>query len=177
MQARHWYVRLVSLFVAAMCILLVPALASADDPPTLLTPGVSLSRLSMTDQRDNPHTIDESVHLILFSADMGANDLVKEALEAQGKEQLLAAQAVYVAEISRMPRVITSLFAMPAMRRREYDMLLDRDGTLTRAWPRQEKEVTLIELDRLRITKIDFVTTPAALRERLAARGDASPKP
>lgn len=153
--------------LAVLTCFVTPLVARAEAPPPLQE-GNTLAAFSITDQRDAKHDVDASIRVILFSSDMDANSLMKEVLEKEGKEKLAQAGAVYVADISRMPGVITSLFALPSMRKRDYPMLLDREGTLTATWPRRDEQVTLITLDQLRVVKIEYLASADAIRERLA---------
>jgi hypothetical protein len=151
--------------IAALSLLLLSQATLAADSPAPLQVGQRLASFSIEDQHGNKQAIDETTQAILFSADMDANDLVKQALS--GERVNLRPGAVYVADISGMPGIITSLFALPAMRKRPYPMLLDRDGELTRNWPRQKGQVALIELEGLTVKGIAFLATAGAIRDRL----------
>jgi hypothetical protein len=89
-------------------------------------------------------------------------------LAQDGGKLLTDAGAVYVADISRMPAMIAKMFAVPAMRRRGYPVLLDRDGSLTRDWPRVAGQLTMIGLDRLTVRSVKQVASVSDLRAQLA---------
>ena len=73
-----------------------------------------------------------------------------------------------MADISRMPSLVAKLFALPAMRKRPYRMLLDRDGTATADFPARAGEVTLLRLHDGTIERVDYAASAAALRAALA---------
>lgn len=150
----------------AWCLLL-PASMAADAP---LQVGTTLSAFSMQDQHDAKHSVDESVRMIVFAADMDAGDISKEALAQDGAKVLTDAGALYIADISKMPAMIAKMFAVPAMRRRGYPVLLDRDGSLTRGWPRVAGQLSVIALDRLTVRSVAQVTSVADLRTQLAVK-------
>jgi hypothetical protein len=136
--------------------------------------GMALPPLTLTDQHDVAATIGPATRVVLFTRDMDAGDVAKEALADQAA-LLGTAGAVYVADISRMPSLIVRLFALPAMRDRPYRMLLDRDGRATADFPSREGEVTVLRLDDGRITGVEYVATAAALRAALAAAATPAP--
>lgn len=154
------------LTLGVLCALAVgPSVAD-----TALPPGTTLSAVTFEDQHGAKHTIDESVRLIVFAVDMDAGGIAKEALAQDGAKLLAGAGAIYVADISKMPAMIAKMFAVPAMRRRGYPVLLDRDGSLTREWPRVEGQLTMIGLDRLTVSSVSQVTSVADLRQQLEAK-------
>jgi len=143
-----------------------------------LAPGAALPPLTLADQHDTPGGIDGDTRLVLFTAGMDASDHVKEALAGDGAALLESAGAVWIANISRMPRIITKLFAMPSLRKRPYRMLLDRDGTATADFPANSGQVTLLHLDHLKIERIEYADSAAqvatALRQAAAAGAAAA---
>lgn len=152
--------------IAMRSTLLLVALGAAARAVTL-APGLALPPLTLTDQHDVPATIGADTRVILFTRDMDAGDVAKEAL-AEHAALLGAAAAVYVADISRMPSLVAKLFALPAMRRRPYRMLLDRDGTATADFPSRAGEVTVMRLSDGRIDRVEYVASADALRAALA---------
>jgi hypothetical protein len=139
-----------------------------------LAPGMTLPPLTLTDQHDVAVTVGPETRVIVFTRDMDAGDIVKDAL-AEHAELLGAAQAVYVSDISRMPSLIAKLFALPAMRKRPYRMLLDRDGKATADFPSSEGQVTVMRLTDLRVESVERVGSAAALRAALAAVATPAP--
>lgn len=133
--------------------------------------GDRIEPFELADAHGEPGRVDESVRLLLFAADMDAGDLVNEALEADPSLHDLAARgAVFVSDIHRMPGIVTRLFALPSMRRRPYRMLLDREeaGPTVRI-PRENGQVTLLELDALVIRSISYLDSADAVAQALRA--------
>ncbi|MEZ4290979.1 MAG: pirin family protein [Myxococcota bacterium] len=97
--------------------------------------GEVLSPIALEDQHGVLHQIDDSTRVVLFSRDMDGGRLLKAALAEVPASALTERGAVYVSDISGMPRPVATLFALPGMRRRPYPMLLDRDGEATRVLP------------------------------------------
>ena len=129
-------------------LLLLAAPAGAEP----LAVGDRLEPFSLEDQHGAEHRIDASVSVILLSRDMKGGDVLERALEGTTAEMLSERKAVYVADISGMPRLVARLFALPSMRKRPYPMLLDRDGSRTRHLPSVEARATLIFSVELEVT-------------------------
>jgi len=155
-------------FLALLVLVIVPyvGIAMAES----VRPGLPLPQLALTDQHDAKMTADANVRYVLFTRDMAAGDLVKEVLAEGGGERLAAARAIYVSDISRMPRLVTRLFALPSMRKRGYRIYLDRDGSATATFPSEEGKVTAIDTTEGTIVRIKMLGTADELRALLDAR-------
>ena len=129
--------------------------------------GDTIEPFTLEDQHGESGTFDASAKVILFSRDMKGGDFLKEGLAGVARGYLDGMNAVYVADISGMPRLIARIFAVPAMRKRPYSMLLDRDGEATARLPDLEGQATLIFLDRLRVQRIVHVSEAPAVRREL----------
>ena len=150
--------------------LLMLFVSSAHAEP--LAPGMRLPDFRLADQHDVEDSIGAEVRAVLFTRDMDAGNIVKEALAEKGEETLAAADAVNVSDISGMPRVIAKLFAVPSMRKRPYRMLLDRDGKATADFPSEKGKVTLIRLEAGQIKGVEYVESANQLRAKLAPAVD-----
>jgi hypothetical protein len=164
-----------------LALLLAPALAAparaepapADAPgdaQAALSAGDVLPALALADQHGRPQRLDEGVRLVLFTRDMDAGRLVQRALSDADAVRLSQSGAVYVSDVSRMPRLVRRIVAKPRMRQRPYPMLLDEEGEATAALPSREGRVTLLFLERLRVSEIRFAETPEEVAAALAGR-------
>ena len=138
--------------------------------------GDILEPFTLEDQHGEERTVDASVEVILFSRDMKGGDFLKKGLEDVEPGYLESRNAVYVSDISAMPRLIARMFAIPSMRKRPYPMLLDRDGTATVRLPDEKDRATLIFLRELRVERIVHVTEASAVRAELE-KAPASEEP
>ncbi len=153
--------------VLVFAIALVTATIARGDAAEPLVVGDTLEPFALEDQHGELRAVDASVAVILFSRDMKGGDLLKKGLEQVEPGYLDSKGALYVSDISGMPRLIARMFAIPSMRKRPYSMLLDRDGTATVRLPDEEGRATLIFLERLEIVRIVHVTEAAAVLEQL----------
>lgn len=122
-----------------LCLLSSVALA--------MEPGERLAPWTLLDQFDAPYTLNDETHILLVARDMDGAKLVNAALEGQPKGYLEQRQAVFLADISRMPGVIATLFAVPKMRDYNYRILLDRDARIAPRYPASEGEVLWLQLE------------------------------
>jgi len=155
---------------AAVALLLLVGSVAADP----LAESDRLEPFSLEDQFGETHEVNESLSALICASDMDGGDLIEAALKESGAELLANANAVYVANISRMPKIITKLFAMRSFKKRGYPMLLDREGELTKSLPGQEGKATIISLDRLRIAGVRHFEDGESLRAALAALGEGA---
>ncbi len=158
---------------ASILILLAFWLVAPEARAAGLSVGDRIEPFSLEDQFGESRGVDDSVRLLLFSRDMKGGSLLKDAIEPEHAERIRRGEWAYVADISGMPGLIARIFAIPRMRRRPYPMLLDRTGSVTASLPDRDEEATLIHLDHLRITRIEHLSSPEAVRAALdqALRG------
>ena len=125
--------------------------------------GSVLPRIELPDQHGEARVIDDSVRAVVFSRDMKAGDVVKAAVARAGPDLFDRNGAVYVVDVKGMPSLIRALFAMPAMRRRPYKLLVDDEGTKTADFPGGATYPTVLVLDKLHVTGLTYPTTAEEL--------------
>ncbi len=145
--------------------------------------GMHMPVFTLADQHDVEGSITPATRCVLFNRDMASAKVLQEALADNPTVLLDTAGAVIVSDISGMPRIITALFAVPAMRKRPYRMLLDREGKVTADFPFEKGKVTVVYVKDLTVEKVEFVESPEALRAALTpaaappTQADASATP
>jgi hypothetical protein len=144
-------------------LLSVSTLAWASPPQ----PGQALPELALKDQHDQAWRVDDNTQLVLFAAGRKASTLVQTVLAGQPAGFLASRQAVYLADMSRMPGFITRTFALPALREMPFRVGVVLDETLLRDWPRPEAAVVLIGLQNGRVSSVSQISTEAPLRAAL----------
>jgi hypothetical protein len=132
-----------------------------------LAPGMALPALTLADQHDQTVSLGPEIRIVIFGRDMDAAEIVEKALADGGATLLAEADAVFVSDISGMPGMIRKFMALPAMRRRPYRMVLDRDGDATVEFPVEKGKVTLLRLNALQIEAVEYVDSAPSLRAAL----------
>ncbi len=74
---------------------------------------------------------------------------------------------IFISDISKMPGLISKYMAIPSMRKRNYSILLDRDGSNTEKFPYQDYAATQIEIESLRITNIAHLSSSEEIKQAL----------
>lgn len=111
-----------------------------------LEQGERLAPWTLLDQYEKPYSLDNQLGLLLVARDMDGAKLVKAALDGKPKDFLEQRHAVFVADISRMPSVISKLFAVPAMQDYNYRVLLDRESRVAPRYEASEGQVLVLTL-------------------------------
>lgn len=149
-----------------LCLLSTAALA--------LEPGERLAPWTLLDQFDAPYTLNDETQILLVARDMDGAKLVDTALEGKPKGYLEQRQAVFLADVSRMPRIIATLFALPKMRDYNYRILLDRDARIAPRYPAGEGEVLWLQLKDGQLVQQQTFTSAEPLRQTLEQQGGAN---
>jgi len=142
------------MMVSGLLLCAAQAMADPAEGVEAYVVGDRMEPFSLEDQHGAEHRVDGSVRIIVFSRDMEGGDLIRQALAETQPDLLDRQHAVYVADISGMPRLIAKMFALPKMRKRPYPMLLDRDGVVTARLPDVDERATLLFCKDLRIIRV-----------------------
>jgi hypothetical protein len=155
-------------FITAIAILALITTGAA-----ALGAGDPLPRLVLADQQERPHRLGPDTRAVVFSADRPGSKVAEAALAGWNGARMQRSGLYYVADISGMPRMITRMLALPAMRDLPYPVLLAQDPAETAALPRRTNHATLLRVQHGRIEAVDHFDDSAALSaalEALAAR-------
>ncbi len=150
-------------YLAAAAVVATTAL-----PAAALEMGQALPYLTLEDQHGGSHSLTGGVQTLLFTRDKGGSDVATAALDGVTQAQLEAKQVVYVADISIMPSIITSMFALPKMRKQPWLTLMDDKGSATANFPHQTNEVTLVRFVDGNVSEIRYFADGAELKTALA---------
>jgi len=150
-------------------VLLAPSSARSE------TAAVSLAELRLPDQHGNVQALPPETKTVLFAADMAAKKIIQALLDAHDADYLPHHQAVFIADIHGMPRIITRLFALPRMRKYGYEILLIEDADVGGRFPRRDGAVTVLGLQDLRPITVNYVRDVEALARALEVGLASSP--
>lgn len=153
----------------SLALLLALAGAASVAPASPLANGATLHPFTLDDQHGKPGQVDEHTRVLMFSRDMTANKLAKAAFGAKPAQYLPEAHAMYLIDVSGMPKFVTNTFAIPKMQKYAYRIFLDREATKTTDLPSQKKLVTVVHLDHLKVTSIEYAASADALARAVEA--------
>ncbi|WP_375725076.1 hypothetical protein LXN10_06590 [Arcobacter sp. KX21116] len=117
----------------------------------------NIGTFSLPNQFDEKQTIDSSITTILVSFEKGTGKDVNQFLASKDKDFLKNHHAVFIANISGMPSIITRMFALPKMRDYKHSVLLIYDDEDKRFVSKDEK-TTVYKLENGVIKSISFIT-------------------
>jgi hypothetical protein len=158
-------------YAIALLLSLAPLLTSAAQV------GEHLKPWTLLDQYDQAYSLNEQTRILLVARNMDGAKLVKAALAERPKGYLEARGAVFVADIQRMPALISKMFAIPAMRDYSYRVLLDREGSVASRYAGAEDKVLWLQLDKGQVVAEREFGSADALRQALEqAVGAGSPR-
>ena len=159
-------------FFAAL--LLIPMFAFAEVPT--LKVGDAVPAFQMNDQHDKPFPLPADMHLIVFTADKSAAEMINGLLKQQPADYMSQRKMVYIADISAMPGFITSMVALPKMRDYAYRIAIGAEKEQTEMLPRAVDSVTVIGIESGKVKSIkQFKETEAS--QLSAVLNDAPPVP
>ncbi|KAB7883046.1 hypothetical protein GA417_13295, partial [Poseidonibacter ostreae] len=115
-----------------------------------------IDNFSLVDQFDKKHTVKNDIKIIIVSFEKGTGADINEFLSKKPSDFLVTNQAVFIADISGMPSIITSMFALPKMRKYKHTILLIYDEEDKRFIQKNDYS-TLYKLDDGVIKSISYI--------------------
>jgi hypothetical protein len=158
------YTQFGKLFLAftLLCLVGTPALADK------LQVGDTVSGFELPDQYGNQHSIKEMPKTLILTFEKRTGGFVNGFLKMQDKSFLKKNNALYIADIARMPMLITNMFALPKMKRYEHTVLLAYEDDFQALYPIEKAKATVIHFDQKgAITEILFVDDEASLKAEI----------
>ena len=120
--------------------------------------GDKIPTFSLTNQFDKKTTINKDIKYLIISFEKSTGKEINSYLSKKPASYLKKNSAVFIANISKMPIIITKMFALPKMRDYTHNILLILDENDKRFVSKEGKS-TLYTLDNLTIKSIEFITS------------------
>ena len=124
----------------------------------------TVNEIKIKDQFEKEHTIGANVKTILFASDKKTSDMLRDyLLPISEKENVLEKNgAVYVADISGMPSLISKFIALPKMKKYPFSILL-LDDTNKANFAKEDGKIIVYSLEAGKVVKIDKISTKEEL--------------
>lgn len=100
--------------------------------------------------------------IVAFEKDTGA--LVNEYLNTQNPFYLPKNNSVFIADINKMPSVITNMFALPKLQKYKHLIYLHYGDKFQNTVPNKEQKITLLRIENSKIKEISFISTVSELK-------------
>ncbi len=130
----------------------------------------TLKPVQLPDQFETKVSVDENIQWLIFSDDKEVSDKINQALDDLKITDVSKLKGAYVADISKMPSIVTTMFALPKMRKYAFKVLLDQDGAPTQSWPRQKGKASLLLLKKLEISEVKYADSTDDIKKFLQER-------
>lgn len=123
-----------------------------------------VDNLKIKDQNEVEKVIDTNVKTILFASDKSTSDMLRDyLLPLSEKENILEKNsAVYVADISGMPSLISKFIALPKMKKYPFSVLL-LDDINKDNFVKEDGKIIVYSLENGKVVKIDKISTKEEL--------------
>jgi hypothetical protein len=118
--------------------------------------GEAWTALALNDQHDKPLAVGADIRVVFFAFEMDGARLMTKVLDGLPAATLHEKNAGYIADISSMPGLISTMAAEPRMQAAPYRIALVRFARDGERLPRKPGAVTVLRVDGGRISSIDF---------------------
>ena len=128
-----------------------------------VTVGERFPPLTLHNQFEQNISLDNTTQLLMVSFQKGVSSEIQEFLERKEEGFLTQTHTLYMVDVSGLPSFILTLFALPKMKKFNFNVALIDQEELAKRIPKEEDKVTLIKLYQQQILSIKFVK-PSALQ-------------
>lgn len=101
--------------------------------------------------------------LIAFQKDTAA--VINEYLSAKSADFLQKNKAVFISDIHKMPAIITSLFALPKLKKHKHPIYLHYTDRLEKLVPKKDEKITVMKFEEQILKSVSFISTKDELSE------------
>lgn len=100
--------------------------------------------------------------IVAFEKDTGA--LVNEYLNTQSPFYLPKNNTIFIADINKMPTIVTNMFALPKLQKYKHLIYLNYSDKLESTVPNKEQKITLLRVEDSKIKEISYISTVLELK-------------
>jgi len=120
-----------------------------------LSVGTTIEATQFKDQFEKNLSITTQTQQLIVVFSKVEGEKVKAFLETQ-PNYLREKNALYLMDVTPVPSMVMSMFMLPKFKKYTYPIGLIEDEKVLETLPKKEKFITLITLDNLKITAIEF---------------------
>ncbi|MDD5372975.1 MAG: hypothetical protein PHO62_06075 [Sulfurimonas sp.] len=111
--------------------------------------------------------IPKDVKLVIVSSQKATGALVNEYLDSQSPDYLQKNRAVFIADINKMPTIVTKMFALPKLRKYKHPIYISNDERFEEVVPSKDDRVTLLYVENSIIKNISYISTKEELKKAI----------
>jgi len=118
--------------------------------------GDTFPKTLLEDQFEKSMEVKSSDKLVIMAFEKDVSIEISTFLKAQPKDFMAKEHLKYISDISTMPSFITSMFALPKMKKYPFSVMLIEDD-FGKQFNKKDEKVTLYKLKNRKITAIEFI--------------------
>lgn len=126
-----------------------------------------LNELKYVTPNDAVVKIPKDVKLVIVSSQKATGALVNEYLDSQNQDYLQKNRAVFIADINKMPSLVTKMLALPKLRKYKHPIYINYDERFEEVVPSKEDRVTLMYVENSIIKNISYISTKEELKKAI----------
>jgi hypothetical protein len=108
--------------------------------------------------------IPQKTKLVVVAFDKDTGALINEYLDTQNEFYLLKHNSIFIADINKMPSIITSMFALPKLQKYKHLIYLHYGDKFQNIVPNKEETITLLHIEDSKIKEISFISSKQELK-------------
>jgi len=126
-----------------------------------------LTQLDFHDQFERQHRITNQTQILLFAADKTGGKLIHAWVNERNDNFLNSVSVYPIIDTQNIPSLLAKMFAIPMMRKYSYSLLLINSKTHADEYPGRPNTVTIIRLENLIVSQIQFASSIEELKAAL----------
>ena len=134
-----------------------------------VTVGKIFKNITLKDQFDKEVSLSNKTKKVIFVFKKASGHTARGLLDSKPDDYLLNKDVAFIADISGMPSIIASMFAIPDFQKHKYPVMLIKDEKISEKYRSEKYEdyIAIISLNNFKITKITLVSTQKQLEKVL----------
>ena len=132
--------------------------------------GDQVTPIKVKNQFEEPAELNNDTQWIFFSSDMKAAKLLTEYLNEENAKKTDLSKTLIISDISKMPTMISMMFAIPKMKKYNFKLALDKTGEATKDFPRKEGVLQVMKVSQMKLESIEEITTADGVKNFFATK-------
>lgn len=134
------------------------------DMITVASPLNQLNNFKYETPQGRQMKVPKSTELVVIAFEKDTGALVNEFLDTQDPFYMPKRRAVFIADINKMPTIITNMFALPKLKKYKHLIYLHYEDQFQNAIPQKEEMITLLRIKDAKVDSISYVSTKEELK-------------
>jgi hypothetical protein len=128
------------------------------------TPLSQLNNYTYETPQGRQMKIPKSTQLLVIAFEKDTGALVNDYLATMDPFYMPKHRAVFIADINKMPSIITKMFALPKMQKYKHLVYLHYEEQFQNFVPHREEKITLARIKEGKVESISYISTKEELK-------------